>query len=257
MRCAFSFPASGVAPTPSTRPETVDRTRGGQQKQEKTCRPLVAYSRRPQTTKDKTTLQLTAQLASPSYPLTAHLTPRLLLLLQLLSEFRSSGSSRLHTTIMSAIKHHPIFSLISPAATPPRPAPSDDDAVPLVNVPSSSSTPPEDVHKRVDPSATTPPPQKLSKKTPRRPATWKYISHGIGGAGNFHLRECSPAAFNVFNACADCSLQVTFSRVGRARPQNPPRRQRRRRAASVRAAAASTSKCSWWMAKRARALELA
>ncbi|KAK8172796.1 hypothetical protein BKA80DRAFT_307264 [Phyllosticta citrichinensis] len=90
---------------------------------------------------------------------------------------------------MSAIKHHPIFSLISPAATPPRPAPSDDDAVPLVNVPSSSSTPPEDVHKRVDPSATTPPPQKLSKKTPRRPATWKYISHGIGGAGNFHLRH--------------------------------------------------------------------
>ncbi|KAK7518303.1 uncharacterized protein IWZ02DRAFT_522445 [Phyllosticta citriasiana] len=94
---------------------------------------------------------------------------------------------------------HPIFSLISPTAAPPRPAPTDDDAIPLVNVrcSTSSSTPPEqDVQIRVDPSATTQTPQKSAatpKKKPatRRPGTWKYVSHGIGGAGNFHLPVAS------------------------------------------------------------------
>ncbi|KAK7620311.1 hypothetical protein IWX50DRAFT_617354 [Phyllosticta citricarpa] len=121
---------------------------------------------------------------------------------------------------------HPIFSLISPSAAPLRPAPTDDDAIPLVSVrcSTSSSTPPEqDVQIRVDPSATTQTPQKSAatpKKNPatRRPGTWKY---------------------------------VTFSRVvGARRPS--PRRQRRRRAASVRAAVASTSKCSEWLERVSR-----
>ncbi|KAK8207682.1 hypothetical protein BKA81DRAFT_379174 [Phyllosticta paracitricarpa] len=76
---------------------------------------------------------------------------------------------------------HPIFSLISPSAAPLRPAPTDDDAIPLVSVrcSTSSSTPPEqDVQIRVDPSATTQTPQKSAatpKKNPatRRPGTWK------------------------------------------------------------------------------------
>ncbi|KAK8243127.1 hypothetical protein IWZ00DRAFT_491075 [Phyllosticta capitalensis] len=102
---------------------------------------------------------------------------------------------------MSSIKHrHPIFSLIAPstAATPPAlrhqgwatDNGDDDDAIPLVRVRSASASSTTDV-----PSATTTTvatPQKQPPKK-RRAGTWRNVSHGIGGAGNFHL----PAALRL------------------------------------------------------------